>query len=214
YRTAYQLSENLPDDERVDARQARRTLARWTSLHPTNVAQKVEFVVNHFQKNVAHLLNGHSKAMVVTSSRDAAVKYRGELDQYVQGQSIEVVNAREAFSGEILGREVSDEVFDFAPERKFNEHTRSPDLLGRDLPTAFDASDYQVMIVANKFQTGFDQKKLVAMYLDKRVSGVEAVQTLSRLNRTYPGKDTTYVIDFANDADTIVEAFRTFYRHA
>src|SRR5690606_2059198 len=156
-------------------------------------------IVKHFQKNVAHLLNGHAKAMVVTSSRAAAVKYKLYLDKYVQDHRITGVNALLALSRHNLGRDATDEVFEVPPDRKFNEHTMNPDLLGRDLPTAFDASDHQVMIVANKFQTGFDQKKLVAMYLDKRVSGVEAVQTLSRLNRTYPGKDTTYVVDFAND---------------
>jgi type I restriction enzyme, R subunit len=216
YKTAFRLSEHLAaqDDPKVDQRQARRTLAKWISLHPTNIGQKVQFIVEHFQRNVAHLLGGQAKAMVVTSGRAAAVKYKLYLDRYVEQHDIVGVNALVAFSGDILGHEVSDSELEFPPEQKFNETTMNPDLFGRDLADAFDSPTYQVMIVANKFQTGFDQKKLVAMYVDKKVSGVEAVQTLSRLNRTTAGKDTTYVVDFVNDAQTIQEAFLQFYRHA
>jgi type I restriction enzyme, R subunit len=216
YKTAYQLSEHLKAraDPKVDKRHARRTLAKWVALHPTNVGQKVQFIVEHFQRNVGHLLAGQAKAMIVTSSRAAAVKYKLYLDRYVEQNDIVGVNALVAFSGDIFGREVSDDEMEFSPDRKFNESTMNPDLLGRDLATAFDAPTYQVMIVANKFQTGYSQSKLVAMYLDKKVSGVEAVQTLSRLNRTTAGKDTTYVVDFVNDAKTIHQAFLQFYRHA
>jgi type I restriction enzyme, R subunit len=216
YKTAYRLGEHLiaHNDPKVDKRQARRTLAKWVSLHPTNVGQKVQFIVEHFQRNVAHLLGAQAKAMIVTSSRAAAVKYKLYLDRYVKQHDIVGVNALVAFSGDILGRDISDDEMEFQPDQKFNETTMNPDLLGRDLATAFDTPTYQVMIVANKFQTGFDQKKLVAMYLDKKVSGVEAVQTLSRLNRTTAGKDTTFVVDFVNDAKTIQEAFLQFYRHA
>jgi len=216
YKTAFRLSEQLAarEDHRVDKRQARRTLAKWISLHPTNVGQKVQFIVEHFQRNVALLLGGQAKAMIVTSSRAAAVKYKHYLDRYVEQHGIVGVNALVAFSGDIFGREVSDSELEFPPEQKFNETTMNPDLLGKDLAAAFDTPSYQVMIVANKFQTGFDQKKLVAMYLDKKVSGVEAVQTLSRLNRTTAGKDSTFVVDFVNDAQTIQDAFLQFYRHA
>lgn len=214
YKMALELSEELENDPKVDARQARRSLARWAALHPTNVAQKVEFIVKHFQRNVAHLLAGQAKAMIVTSSRAAGVKYKQYFDEYVQEQGIEGLAALVAFSGDVLGKDVSDSEREFQPDQKFNEHNMNPGLYGRELPEAFDTPEYNFMIVANKFQTGFDQKKLVAMYLDKKVSGVEAVQTLSRLNRTSPGKDTTFVVDFANDADTIVTAFRQFYKHA
>ncbi len=214
YRAAFELSEELEEDAKVDARQARRRLARWAALHPTNVAQKVEFIVKHFQRNVAPLLAGQAKAMIVTSSRAAAVKYKLYFDEYVKKHGINDIAALVAFSGDVLGKDVSDSQRDYPAERKFNETNMNPGLHGRELPAAFDTPEYRFMIVANKFQTGFDQKKLVAMYLDKKVSGVEAVQTLSRLNRTSPGKDTTYVVDFANDADTILTAFRQFYRHA
>src|SRR5699024_8418232 len=168
----------------------------------------------HFQRNVAHRLAGQAKAMIVTSSRAAAVKYKLYFDEYVEKHGIKDPDALVAFSGDVLGKDVSDSEREYPADQKFNETNMNPGLFGRALPAAFDTPEYRVMIVANKFQTGFDQKKLVAMYLDKKVSGVEAVQTLSRLNRTSPGKDTTYVIDFANDADTILEAFRQFYKHA
>ena len=214
YQTAFELSEKLEVDAKVDARQARRSLAKWRALHPTNVAQKVEFIVEHFRLNVAHRLAGQAKAMIVTSSRAAAVKYKLQFDAHVARRGFDDLRALVAFSGDVLGKDVSDNEREYPADEKFNETNMNPGLHGRELPVAFDSPEYRVMIVANKFQTGFDQKKLVAMYLDKQVSGVEAVQTLSRLNRTSPGKDTTFVIDFANGATTILTAFQQFYRHA
>lgn len=200
------------NDARVDEKSAKRALAKWLSLHPTNVAQKVELIIEHFRANVAHLLGGQAKAMVVTSSRAAAVKYQLALERYCQTKGYAGIQAMVAFSGDVPNKEVQDP--QFADDAQFNESNMNPGLKGREMRKAFDTKDYRVMIVANKFQTGFDQPKLVAMYLDKKISGVEAVQTLSRLNRTYPGKDKTFVIDFANKAEEIVEAFKTFYRAA
>ena len=199
-------------DQRVDEKSAKRALAKWLSLHPTNVAQKVELIVEHFRSNVAHLLGGQAKAMVVTSSRASAVKYQLALEKYCQSKGYQNIQAMVAFSGEMSNQEVLDS--QYAEKHQFNETNMNPDLKGRDMRKAFATQEYQVMIVANKFQTGFDQPKLVAMYLDKKISGVEAVQTLSRLNRTYPGKDKTFVLDFANKAEEILAAFRTFYRDA
>ena len=199
-------------DQRVDEKSAKRALAKWLSLHPTNVAQKVELIVEHFRGNVAHLLGGQAKAMVVTSSRASAVKYQLALEKYCQSKGYQNIQAMVAFSGEISNQEVLDG--QYADKHQFNETNMNPGLKGRDMRKAFATQEYQVMIVANKFQTGFDQPKLVAMYLDKKISGVEAVQTLSRLNRTYPGKDKTFVLDFANKAEEILAAFRTFYRDA
>ncbi len=198
------------DDRRVDEKSARRALAKWLSLHPTNIAQKVELIVEHFRANVAHLLGGQAKAMVVTSGRAAAVKYQLALERYCNAQNYAGIRTMVAFSGEVANLEVNDVAF--KKEHKFTETNMNPDINGRDMRKVFDTREYRVMIVANKFQTGFDQPKLVAMYVDKKVSGVEAVQTLSRLNRTYPGKDKTFVIDFANEAEEILAAFRTFYR--
>jgi type I restriction enzyme R subunit len=210
YKVAFRLSEAIKDDKRVDSKTARRSLAKWISLHPTNVAQKVEFIVEHFRENIAHLLNGQAKAMVVTSSRPAAVKYKLALERYIKDRGYLGIHALIAFSGKVGGGLVDKTL----TGEEFTEVNMNPGAKGRDLRKVFDTPEYQVMIVANKFQTGFDQPKLVAMYVDKKVSGVEAVQTLSRLNRTFPGKDRTYVIDFVNDPAEIVAAFRQFYRGA
>jgi type I restriction enzyme R subunit len=214
YKTALRLGTRFDEgaDRRVDKRSAGRALARWLSLHPTNIGQKVALIAEHFRANVAHLLGGQAKAMVVTSSRAAAVKYHLALQRYCAARSYDNLHAMVAFSGDVPNREVQDEAF--AAEHGFNETNLNPGLNGRDMRKAFDTRDYRVMIVANKFQTGFDQPKLVAMYLDKKVSGVEAVQTLSRLNRTWAGKGKTFVIDFANEPNEIEQAFRTFYRDA
>lgn len=212
YSVAFKIGSEFVDDRRVDEKSARRKLAKWLSLNPVNVGQKVELIVEHFRKNVAHLLGGQAKAMVVTSSRAAAVKYHLALEDYCQRQGYDNVRAMVAFSGEVPNKEV--EAPSLPADHQFSETNLNPGLNGRDMRKVFDTPDYRVMIVANKYQTGFDQPKLVAMYLDKRMSGVEAVQTLSRLNRTFPGKDKTYVIDFANEAEEILAAFKTFYRDA
>ena len=196
------------DGGRVDEKSAKRALAKWLSLHPTNIAQKVQLIIEHFRANVAHLLGGQAKAMVVTSSRAAAVKYQLALERYCESKGYHGIESMVAFSGDVPNQEVQDK--QFKPDAQFNETNLNPGVRGREMRKAFDTSDYRVMIVANKFQTGFDQPKLVAMYLDKKISRVEAVQTLSRLNRTYPGKDRTFVLDFANQAPEIVEAFQTF----
>ena len=215
YRTALRLGTRFGEgaDRRVDKKSAGRALAKWLSLHPTNIGQKVELIVEHFRASVAHLLAGHAKAMIVTGSRAAAVKYHLALGRYCAIHGYDNVHAMVAFSGEVPNKkDVDDDAY--AEAHNFNETNLNPDLHGREMRKAFDTRDYRVMIVANKFQTGFDQPKLVAMYLDKKVSGVEAVQTLSRLNRTYAGKDKTFVIDFANEAEEIEKAFKTFYRDA
>jgi type I restriction enzyme R subunit len=210
YKVAFRLGESVKEDKRVDSKTARRALARWLSLHPTNIAQKVEFIIEHFRTNIAHLLEGQAKAMVVTSSRASAVKYKLALDKYVKDHGYSDVRALIAFSGKVDGKSV-DKTLD---GEEFTEKSMNPGARGRDLRKVFDSPEYRIMLVANKFQTGFDQPKLVAMYVDKRVSGVEAVQTLSRLNRTHPGKDRTYVIDFVNDPDEILSAFQQYYNLA
>jgi type I restriction enzyme R subunit len=215
YRVARKLSEAVDHDKRVDAKQAARALARWAALHPTNVAQKVEFIIEHFRRNVLGLLHGQAKAMVVTSSRAQAVVFKRAFDDYIRQKGYLNLHALVAFSGKVSGD--TDPIPAHYPALAGEEFSESNmNEVRGDLRAAFDTDDYQVMIVANKFQTGFDQPKLCAMYLDKRVSGVEAVQTLSRLNRTAPGKnaETTYIIDFANEPEEIVKAFRTYYEAA
>lgn len=189
--------------ELVDKSAAIKSVMNWVKLHPTNIAQKVQIIIEHFRDNVGWRLDGKAKAMVVTSSRKAAVRYKLAFDKYVAHQGYTDVAALVAFSGEVTDDESGLE--------KVTETSMNPGLKGRDLRDAFATDEYNVMLVANKFQTGFDQPLLVAMYVDKRLSGVAAVQTLSRLNRVYLGKDQTYVLDFANTAEDIVEAFEPYY---
>ena len=211
YETAYRLGQELPEDKRVDKKYARRALGRWQSLHPTNVTQKVEFILNHFEQSIAHLLNGEAKAMVVTSGRPQAVKYKLAFDKLIAKRGTQGIKALVAFSGKVPGKDVGDDGdLGVDIDAEYTEYNMNPEAKGQDLRKVFERHEFRVMLVANKFQTGFNQPKLVAMYLDKIISGVDAVQTLSRLNRTYPGKDTTYVIDFVNDPETILSAFRMY----
>jgi type I restriction enzyme R subunit len=214
YQVAFKLGNEGVQDKRVDKKFAKRALARWKSLHPTNVTQKVEFIMNHFSQNIATLLNGEAKAMVVTSSRAQAVKYKLAFDKYITKHNLHDIKALVAFSGKVLGSDLGDDdaadPIGIELEKEYTEYNLNPDASSNDLRNEFERPEYRVMIVANKFQTGFNQPKLVAMYLDKKISGVEAVQTLSRLNRTYPGKDETYIIDFVNDPEEILKAFKMY----
>jgi len=193
------------DSDLVDRSAAVKSVMNWVKLHPTNIAQKVQIIVEHFRQNVAWRLNGQAKAMVVTSSRKAAVRYKLAFDKYVADHGYTDVAALVAFSGEVKDTESGS-------NEPFTETGMNPGLKGRDLRDAFATDEFQVMLVANKFQTGFDQPKLVAMYVDKKLGGVQAVQTLSRLNRTFaPLKDQTFVLDFANEVSDIVDAFSPYY---
>ncbi|UBV19666.1 type I restriction endonuclease subunit R [Mycolicibacterium fortuitum] len=192
-----------PTGELVDKSAAIKSVMNWVKLHPTNISQKVAIIIEHFRDNVAWRLDGKAKAMVVTSSRKAAVRYKLAFDKYIAEHKYTDIAALVAFSGEVTDSDSGLE--------KVTETSMNPGLKGRDLRDAFATDEYQVMLVANKFQTGFDQPLLVAMYVDKRLSGVAAVQTLSRLNRTAPGKDQTFVLDFTNAAEDIVEAFEPYY---
>jgi type I restriction enzyme R subunit len=207
YRVAYQLAHQNPDsDHEVDSKKAASKMAKWVRLHPHNIAQKVETIIEHFNSKVKHLLGGEAKAMVVTSSRLEAVRYKLAFEKYVANKGYDNVNAMVAFSGE-----VNDPDF---PDTAFTEKSMNPNLRGRDMRKAFDTTDYQIMLAANKFQTGFDQPKLVAMYVDKPLKGVECIQTLSRLNRTYKGKDKTFVLDFVNEPEEVLEEFKVYFQTA
>ncbi|OBU21232.1 type I restriction endonuclease subunit R [Photobacterium aquimaris] len=207
YRVAYQLGHDNPETDReVDSKKAASKMAKWVRLHPYNIAQKVEIIVEHFNSKIKHLLGGEAKAMVVTSSRLEAVRYKLAFEKYVEQKGYENVSAMVAFSGE-----VNDPDF---PDQPFTENNMNPNLRGRDMRKAFDTADYQVMLVANKFQTGFDQPKLVAMYVDKPLKGVECIQTLSRLNRTYKGKDKTFVLDFVNEPEDVLAEFKVYFQTA
>ena len=233
YRVAYNLAMKIAGaDEEVESKKAKVKLNQWVRLHDYNIAQKVQVIVEHFKDNVMGLLGGQAKAMVVTSSRKEAVRYKLGFDKYITGKGYQRIHAMVAFSGEVEFDE-KDAIqgnINVAGGRtpgatpnaaallgeKFTETGMNPGLKGRDLRKAFDSDDYQVMIVANKFQTGFDQPKLCAMYVDKKLGGVECVQTLSRLNRTYPGKaeSGTFVLDFFNESEEILAAFQPYYQTA
>ena len=207
YATAWKIAHPNADDQEVDSKKARTKLARWVRLHPYNISQKVEVIVEHFREHVNHLLDGQAKAMVVTTSRPEAVRYHLALKAYVKDKGYTDVHPLVAFSGKVPPDEA-------IPEEVSETSARlNPDLKGRDMRKAFDTADYNVMIVANKFQTGFDQPKLCAMYVDKKLHGVDCVQTLSRLNRLFPGKE-TFILDFFNEAQDILEAFLPYYNKA
>lgn len=216
YKVAYNLAMKVREaDSEVDSKRAKVKLNQWVRLHDHNIAQKVLLIVEHFKDHVMGLLGGQAKAMVVTSSRKEAVRYKLGFDKYITEKGYQKIHAIVAFSGEV---EFSDKDPNSAAllGEKFTESNMNPNLKGRDMRKAFDSDDYQVMIVANKFQTGFDQPKLCAMYVDKKLGGVECVQTLSRLNRTHPGKaeSGTFVLDFFNEPEEILAAFQPYYQTA
>ena len=232
YKTAYRLAEDTVPDTMVDERQALRTIAKWQTLHPTNVISKAEFIIEHFIKNVAAMLDGQAKAMIVTSSRASVVRYKYAIDYYLKSHpeydrsKIEMHlqfkvpgEPLVAFSGKISGDKCvmkEDEYLENNPfaeiKRDFDYTETNMNNLGyQTIENAFDSPEYRIMIVADKFQTGFNQPKLCAMYIDKRMSNdIEIVQTYSRLNRTFAGKDHVYVIDFVNDPETVLRAFKKY----
>lgn len=220
YKVAYNLAMKIAEkDEEVESKKAKVKLNQWVRLHDYNISQKVQVIVEHFKDNVMGLLGGQAKAMIVTSSRKEAVRYKLSLDKYLVSKQSEKgyqnIAAMVAFSGEVEFTEKDPNSVALLGE-KFTEANMNPGLKGRDMRKAFDSDDYQVMIVANKFQTGFDQPKLCAMYVDKKLGGVECVQTLSRLNRIYPSKAETgtYVLDFFNEPQDILDAFQPYYQTA
>jgi len=208
YSTAWKIAHPDGEDDEVDSKKARIKLARWVRLHPYNITQKVEVIVEHFRANIRNLLNGQAKAMVVTSSRQEAVRYQLAVRAYVQQMGYDDVHPLVAFSGSVLPDEVIPE------EVTESSSLLNPGLNGRDLAVAFDTQDFNVMIAANKYQTGFDQPKLCAMYVDKKLQGVDCVQTLSRLNRTFGDSKETFILDFFNEPQDILDAFLPYYTKA
>jgi type I restriction enzyme R subunit len=208
YKLAFQLAQQGQQlsSEEVERSAALKKLMGWVKLHPHNIAQKVQIVVEHFRQFVWPLLDGKAKAMVVVGSRKEAVRWKLAIDQYIQEKGYPL-GTLVAFSGEVSDPELGPDGF---TERTA---TLNPGLKG-DIREAFKGSDYQILLVANKFQTGFDQPLLCGMYVDRRLDGIQAVQTLSRLNRCHPGKDTTFVVDFVNEPDAILAAFKTYYATA
>ena len=209
YKLAFKLAhEGVDYDEAMVERSAAlKRIMGWVRLHPYNIAQKVQIVVEHFREYVAPLLNGTAKAMVVVGSRVEAVRWKLAIDRYIKESGYKI-GTLVAFSGEVSDPESGPDGFS---ERS---PVLNPNLRGRDIREAFKGDEYQILLVANKFQTGFDQALLCGMYVDKRLAGIQAVQTLSRLNRAYPGKETTYVLDFVNDTQEVLAAFKTYHETA
>lgn len=204
WKTYCHINKAIQDDPELKSIAAKRKMARYIDLHDTNIAQKAEIIIEHFRANVAGCLGGKAKAMVITSSRPAAVKYRQAFDDYIGAKGYTGIRALVAFSGKVKLTKDGEE---------YTEVKMNGGIKEEDLRYEFDRSCYQVLIVADKYQTGFDQPKLVAMYVDKRLRGVAAVQTLSRLNRVCPPYDkTTFILDFKNSYDDIKAAFEPYYK--
>lgn len=203
YKRYYKLIQNIEDDPEVPRRKAARALARFVTFHDYEIAQKVEVIVEHFRTHTRHKIGGRAKAMVVTSSREHAVRYKLGFDKYIGGKGYTDVKSLVAFSGEITLKEYAD--------KKFTEVGMNNGIRETELPERFNTEEYQVLLVAEKYQTGFDQPLLHSMYVDKRLAGIQAVQTLSRLNRTTRGKTDTFVLDFVNEPEDIYTAFKPYY---
>ena len=199
YETFYQVEKSIHDDPEVSKKKATQEIARFVSLHPHNIAQKTAIIVEHYRRVTRHKIGGRAKAMLATRSRLHAVKYKMAIDDYIKKKKYTDLQTLVAFSGT-----VEDDGIPYT-EAEMNEISEG------ELPDKFATDEYQVLIVAEKYQTGFDEPLLHTMYVDKPLSGIKAVQTLSRLNRTCRGKEDTFILDFVNDPETIQEAFQDYY---
>ena len=209
YKLAFRLAHDGReyDETQVERSTAMKGIMQWVRLHPYNIAQKVQVVVEHYRENVQPLLAGQAKAMVVVGSRKEAVRWQKAIRAYVAQRNYPL-GVLVAFSGEVNDAE------SYPQAVSETSKDLNPGLKGRDIRDAFAEPDYHLLLVANKFQTGFDQPLLCGMYVDKMLGGIQAVQTLSRLNRAHAGKDTTYILDFVNDAADVLKAFKTYHETA
>jgi len=203
YKRYYKLIQKAEDDPELPKRKAVRALARFVEFHDYEIAQKVEVIVEHFRTHTRHKIGGRAKAMVVTNSREHAVRYKLGFDRYLKEKGYTDIKSLVAFSGEITLKEFGD--------KKFTEVNMNRGIKESELPGKFASEEYRVLLVAEKYQTGFDQPLLHTMYVDKRLAGIQAVQTLSRLNRTANGKTDTFVLDFVNEPEEIYKAFKPYY---
>ena len=203
YNAYLKIIQATGNDPRVEKKKAARTLARFVALHPVNIGQKTEVMVEHFRTHVRHKIGGRAKAMVVTDSRLSAVRYKLAFDNYIAGKGYTDIKTLVAFSGSVIDP-------DF-PDKSWTEVAMNDGIREAELPSKFDTYEYRVLLVAEKYQTSFDQPYLHTMYVDKRLAGIQAVQTLSRLNRMCRGKQDTFVLDFRNKREEILEAFKPYY---
>lgn len=201
YKTYFRLCKTIAEDPQLNKKKASKAIGRFLSLHPHNLAQKTEVIIEHFRQVVSKQIGGKAKAMVVSGSRLHAVRYYFEFKRYIKEKGYHDVGVLVAFSGKVV-------------DDGYPEGVTEPQLTGiseKQLPEVFDTGEYNILLVADKYQYGFDQPLLYTMYVDKKLSGVKAVQTLSRLNRYHPGKEGTFVLDFANERQVILDAFQPYY---
>ena len=201
YKTYFKLSKEIEEDPKVNKKQASRAIGRFLSLHPHNLAQKTEVIIEHFKQIVSKKIGGKAKAMVVTGSRLHAVRYKEEFDKYIKDKGYTDIKTVVAFSGKVI--------YDTYPEGVTEVELNG--FKEKELPKKFSSNEYQLLLVADKYQTGFDQPLLHTMYVDKKLSGVKCVQTLSRLNRMHAGKEDTFILDFTNEVEDIVNSFQPYY---
>lgn len=201
YKTYFKLSKEIEDDPKVNKKQAARAIGRFMSLHPHNLAQKTEVIIEHFRQVVSKKIGGKAKAMLVTGSRLHAVRYKEEFDKYIKEKEYTDIKTVVAFSGKVI--------YDVYPEGVTEVELNG--FKEKELPKKFASDEYQLLLVADKYQTGFDQPLLHTMYVDKKLSGVKCVQTLSRLNRMHAGKEDTFILDFTNDTEDILNSFQPYY---
>ncbi|CAA0260750.1 type I restriction endonuclease subunit R [Tenacibaculum maritimum] len=201
YKTYFKLSKEIEDDPKVNKKQAARAIGRFMSLHPHNLAQKTEVIIEHFRQVVSKKIGGKAKAMLVTGSRLHAVRYKEEFDKYIKEKEYTDIKTVVAFSGKVI--------YDAYPEGVTEVELNG--FKEKELPKKFASDEYQLLLVADKYQTGFDQPLLHTMYVDKKLSGVKCVQTLSRLNRMHAGKEDTFILDFTNDTEDILNSFQPYY---
>ena len=202
YELYFKLTKAIEEDPNLNKKKAAKAIGKFVSLHPHNLAQKTEIIIEHFRDIVSKKIGGKAKAMLVCGSRLHAKRYFEEFERYIKKKGYEnEIKILVAFSGKVVDDNAPDGVSE-------------PEMTGyseKELPTIFERDEYKILIVADKYQTGFDQPLLHTMYVDKKLSGVKAVQTLSRLNRMHPGKEDTFVLDFANDRQTILDSFQPYY---
>ena len=202
YKTFYQINKEIEEDPRCKTVEAKRQIARFVELHETNIAQRIEVIIEHFRTTVMNELGGMAKAMVITQSRASAVKYRQAFEDYIQRKGYKNIHALVAFSGKLK-----------LPDGETEYTESSINGFSEDkLTKEFEKDDNRLLLVANKYQTGFDQPKLCAMYVLKKLRRVNAVQTFSRLNRIFPPfEKKAFILDFVNKYEDIVKAFESYY---
>ncbi|MFR3500137.1 MAG: UvrB domain 3-containing protein, partial [Paraclostridium bifermentans] len=205
YKTCYKIAKNTPDNPSVPVSKATKTVRRYESLHPHNLQQKTAIIIEQFREITKNKIGGRAKSMVVTASRLHAVRYYHEFKRYIERKGYDDVDILVAFSGVVKDGEIE------YTESRLNVDKEGHSISDKQLPKKFK-NDFNVLVVAEKYQTGFDEPLLHTMFIDKKLSGIKAVQTLSRLNRTYPGKNDTFILDFVNTTEEIQSSFRPYFK--